>query len=163
MLDLHIRQVMPADLDRCFAIEGVCYGPEGATRERIQIRIRDYPQGFLVGEHNGLILGFINSGSTDKDDITDEALKALVGHKPDGRNIVVFSLAVHPDFQKQGIAAQLMQQFIKHAAEMGKAAVLLMCRVELIPYYQRFGFVYIGASASDHGGLQWHEMRLSLP
>lgn len=163
MPDLLIRQVTPSDLDRCFAIESLCYGPEGATRERIQIRIGEYSEGFLVAQRqDGLILGFVNSGATNKDDITDEAFKALVGHDPAGRNAVIFSLAVHPDFRKQGIAAALMNRFIEQMRVLERTAILLLCHVELIAYYQRFGFVHLGASASDHGGLHWHEMKLSL-
>lgn len=162
MQDLLIRQVKPDDLDACFGIESRCYGPEGATRERIQIRLTQYPQGFLVAERDGRVIGFINSGVTDKDDISDEALKELRGHDPNGRNIVIFSLAVDPDYQKRGISVNLMEAFIERAAQLGKSAILLLCREELIAYYERFGFVLLGASASTHGGLAWHEMRRLL-
>lgn len=158
-----IRQVLPADLDRCAEIEAACYGPEeGATRERIATRIELFPQGFLVALLDGQIVGFINSGSTSKDDLGDEALKDMAGHEADGQNIIVFSLAVHPHFQKQGFAAQLMRRFIERAKQLGKARILLMCKAELIPYYQRFGFVYRGESNSTHGGLRWYEMALPL-
>lgn len=162
MSELTIRQVTPADLDRCAEIEAACYGPEGATRERIATRIETYPQGFLVASLDGQIVGFINSGSTSKDDLSDEALKDMVGHEPEGRNIVVFSLAVHPRFQKRGFAADLMRCFIDRARQLGKAQILLMCQAGLIPYYQRFGFLYRGESQSTHGGLHWHEMALPL-
>ena len=159
---LTLRQALPADLDRCAEIEAACYGPEGATRERIVTRIELYPEGFLVALLDGQIVGFINSGSTTKDDLSDEALKDMVGHEPDGSNLVIFSLAVHPHFQKRGFAADLMRRFIEVAGQAGKAQILLMCRAELVPYYQRFGFVYRGESRSTHGGLDWHEMGLSL-
>jgi ribosomal protein S18 acetylase RimI-like enzyme len=48
--------------------------------------------------------GILNSSATNKDDISDEALKQLIRHHPDGRNIVVFGLAVLPEYRKQGIA-----------------------------------------------------------
>src|SRR5262245_41093657 len=102
MSNLTIRQVISADLDRCTEIEAACYGPEGATRERIATRIELFPQGFLVASLDGQIVGFINSGSTSKDDLSDETLKDMVGHEPSGQNIIIFSLAVHPLFQKQG-------------------------------------------------------------
>lgn len=159
---LAIRQVIPADLDRCAEIEAACYGPEGATRERIATRIEVYPQGFLIASLNGQIVGFINSGSISKDDLSDETLKDMVGHEPDGSNLVIFSLAVHPHFQKQGFAADLMRRFIEVAGQLGKAQILLMCQPALIPYYQRFGFRHRGESRSTHGGLHWHELALPL-
>lgn len=163
MSHLTIRQVLPPDLDRCAEIEAACYGPEeGATRERIATRIELFPQGFLVGLLNGQIVGFVNSGSTSKDDLSDEALKDMVGHEADGQNIIIFSLAVQPHFQKQGFAAHLMRRFIEQAGQLGKAQILLICRAELVPYYQRFGFVYRGESNSTHGGMRWQEMALSL-
>jgi ribosomal protein S18 acetylase RimI-like enzyme len=162
MLELVIRQVTRDDLDDCFAIESACYGPEGATRERIARRIDSYPQGFLVAVCDGHVAGFVNSGSTDKDDISDEALKDLVGHEPAGRNIVIFSLAVRPQFQRQGIGWALMRQFIATAKRLDKQCILLLCRPELIVYYQRVGFVDRGPSRSTHGDLQWQEMCLLL-
>ena len=160
--ELRIRQVTGHDLERCTAIEAACYGPEGATRERIQKRIAQYPQGFLVAELRSRLVGFVNSGSTHKDDITDEEFKDLVGHDPGGRNIVIFSLAVHPDFQRQGIANDLMQRFIQRAQELGKKCILLLCKQDLIDYYGRLGFMHRGESKSTHGGVQWHEMALAL-
>ena len=160
MANFTIRQVLLADLDRCAEIEAACYGLEGATKERIAIRIEVFPQGFLVGCLDSQIVGFINSGSTSKDNLSDESLKDMVGHELYGQNIVIFSLAVHPRFQKQGFAADLMRQFIDRAKQLGKAQILLMCQPELIPFYGRYGFIYRSMSQSTHGGLHWHEMFL---
>lgn len=162
MTDIRIRQVKHEDLASCHAIEAACYGAEGATRERIQKRIVEYPQGFLVAERFGQVVGFVNSGSTHKDDISDEALKDLVGHDPDGRHMVIFSLAVQPDLRKRGISKYLLRQFIQRSQALGKERILLLCKHELISYYRKFGFIHRGESKSRHGGLQWHEMALLL-
>jgi ribosomal protein S18 acetylase RimI-like enzyme len=159
---LRIRQVVGDDLERCAAIEAACYGPEGATRDRIQKRITQYPEGFLVAELRGQLAGFVNSGSTHKDDLTDEEFKDLVGHDPSGCNIVIFSLAIHPDFQRRGISNDLMQRFIQRSQELGKESILLLCKQDLINYYRKFGFIHRGQSLSTHGGQQWHEMTLPL-
>ena len=156
-----IRPVAGADLDACHAIETACYGPEGATRARIERRIATYPKGFLVAQAGEEIVGFINSGASHKDDISDEEFKDMVGHQEDGRNIVVFSLAVQPQFQKRGISRKLMQHFIEASKQLGKKNILLLCQPELIDYYRQYGFSSRGPSKSAHGGLQWREMRLS--
>ena len=162
MAKLNIRRVTPDDLDPCFLIESACYGSEGAPRERIECRIELYPQGFLVAELDGQVVGFVNSGATHKDDISDEAFKEMVGHEAAGQNIVIFSLAVQPEFQGQGIARELMRRFIETARALKKERILLLCKSELVPYYRQYGFIHRGASPSGYAGLQWQEMYLAL-
>ena len=80
MTDLKIRRVRDSDLDDCYRVESACYTSDGATREKIQKRIKLFPEGFLVAESKGAIIGLINSASTDKEDITDKELKDMVSH-----------------------------------------------------------------------------------
>ncbi len=158
-----IRQVRLADLDECFQVEMSGFPPEeAATRETIQLRIDTFPQGFLVAEVDRHVVGMLNSAATHKDDISDEELKQLIGHDVDGRNLVVFALAVLPEFQRQGIARQLMQHFVEIAKQSHKENILLMCKQHLIDYYSRLGFTHVGLSKSTHGGAEWHEMRCRL-
>ena len=101
MVDVNIRNVTIQDLDNCFVVESRCFLPsEAATREKIEKRIRLFPQGFLVAELDNTIIGQINSGATRQEDISAEEFKDMVGHEEDGRNIVIFALAVLPEFQK---------------------------------------------------------------
>ncbi|BBD07672.1 GNAT family N-acetyltransferase [Desulfovibrio ferrophilus] len=154
-----IRQATPADIDTCLALETVCFpASEAASRESISIRIEQFPEGFYVAENQGQIVGQINSGATSKDDISDEAFKALEGHDAAGSNIVVFSLAVLPDQQGNGLGAQLMRHFIKQSRQQGRQQVLLLCKDVLVPFYSRLGFDDRGLSACTHGGAQWREM-----
>jgi ribosomal protein S18 acetylase RimI-like enzyme len=160
---LVIRHVLPADLDACFQVEVSGFPPEeAASRETIQLRIETFPEGFLVAELNGRVVGMLNGAATNKDDISDEELKQLIGHDPAGKNLVVFALAVLPEFQKRGIARQLMSSFADEARGQGKENILLMCKPHLIAYYEGMGFCHVGLSKSTHGGAQWHEMRLVL-
>ena len=163
MSELMIRNVQPKDLDECYIVETSGFSPEeAATRETIQLRIDLFPEGFFVAELDGRIVGMVNGAATNKDDISDEELKQLIGHDAGGRNMVIFALAVLPEFQKRGIAKQLMLQFIEEARRNKKEKVLLMCKHYLIAYYEGMGFVHAGLSKSTHGGSEWHEMRLSL-
>ena len=158
-----IRNVERCDLDACFETESRCFLPsEAASRENIARRIELFPEGFLIAELDGRVVGHVNSGSTGKDDITDEAFKAMVGHDSEGANIVIFSLAVLPEFQRRGIARRLMRAFVEESKKLGKRRVMLLCKTGLIPFYRDLGFVYAGESASTHGGFTWHEMVLPL-
>nr|WP_321256320.1 GNAT family N-acetyltransferase [uncultured Pseudodesulfovibrio sp.] len=163
MKNLTIRFAEPDDLTACHTVECNCFpASEAALTSSIEKRIREYPEGYLVAELNGQVVGQVNSGATDKEDITDEEFKQLIGHDPDGKNIVIFSLSVLPDFQRRGIADQLMVEFIKQSRKLDKKRVLLLCKDDLIPYYSRHGFTDSGVSESDHGGAEWHEMALAL-
>jgi predicted N-acetyltransferase YhbS len=160
MSELLIRNVKLSDLDQCFAVESAGFPDEeeAASKESIKTRIKTFPQGFLVAELDGRVIGIINSAATDKEDLADEELKKMVGHDPNGKSLVVFSLVVLPEYQKQGIARQLMLRFIEEADRLGKKKILLMCKSNLIEYYERMGFSHVGLSSSTHGGAEWHEM-----
>ena len=163
MNEILIRHVLPQDLDECFTVETSGFPPEeAASRETIRLRIETFPEGFLVAEVDGRVVGILNSAATNQNDISDEELKQLIGHDPAGKNMVVFALAVLPEYQKQGIGSQLMSLFMEEARERGKENVLLLCKTHLIVYYERMGFAHAGPSRSTHGGAEWHQMRLGL-
>lgn len=163
MEGVHIRNVKEQDLDACFVVERRCFLPaEAASQEKIEKRIRLFPQGFLVAELDKQIVGFINGAATPQEEIAAAEFKDMVGHETDGRNMVAFALAVVPEFRRKGIARQLMSGFIDVASRLKKEKVMLICKSNLISYYESFGFIYAGESASTHGGSRWHEMYLPL-
>lgn len=163
MNEITIRPVLPNDLDACFLVEASGFPPEeAASRETIKCRMDTFPQGFLIAEIDGRIVGILNSAATNKDDISDEELKQMIGHDPNGRNMVIFSLAVLPEYRQQGIARKLMSRFAEEARKLKKENVLLLCKRHLVTYYEGMGFAHAGLSRSTHGGADWHEMRLAL-
>ena len=157
------RNPVPADAERCYAIEiGAYEGDEAATLEKIRTRIAQYPQGFLILQNAGEIVGFINSGCAHEVVMSDEDFKELIGHDPAAPNVVIMSVVVHPDYQGLGLAKRLMGEFIERMSALNKASINLMCKERHIPLYAGFGFAYVKPSASDHGGMAWHEMVLAL-
>ncbi len=158
------RDAVPADAARCFEIETSAYeGDEAATLEKIALRIGEYPQGFLVLEAGGEIVGFINSGCAQNVVMSDEDFKQLIGHDPDAANVVIMSVVVDPAFQGRGYSSSLMREFIARMEGMGKKTIHLMCKENHIGLYEKFGYRYVKPSASDHGGIAWHEMVMELP
>ncbi|MGI0119782.1 GNAT family N-acetyltransferase [Zooshikella sp. RANM57] len=158
-----IRSARPEDTHRCFEIETVSYqGEEAATCEKIAKRITTYPDGFMVIEIDGQIIGFINSGSCDQVIMSDESFKELIGHDPNGKHNVIMSVVVHPDFQGKSISSILMHNYILRMRKLQKESIYLMCSEQNIALYEKFGFRYQKESDSSHGGMSWHEMVLSL-
>lgn len=162
MTDYHIRNVTPADLDAVTAVETACFPPaEAASREAFAYRIAVFPERFFVAEAKDRIIGIIN-GCSSSLPVIEDALFEPQGHEPEGKNQMVFGLAVLPAYQRQGIAAALMEHLIAYARQTGMQQVILTCKEAKLAYYGKFGFQNRGVSQSTHGGAVWYDMTLEL-
>ncbi|MBC8983572.1 GNAT family N-acetyltransferase [Pseudomonas lurida] len=160
---LTLRNAIPTDAARCFDIEITAYeGDEAATPEKIATRIAQYPQGFLILEAEGEVVGFINCGCAHEVVMSDEAFKELVGHSAEAPNVVIMSVVVDPLHQGKGYSTLLMNEFVQRMRAMGKHTIHLMCKQRHVPLYERMGYDYVRPSPSDHGGMAWHEMVMAL-
>lgn len=83
-------------------------------------------------------------------------------HDPKGAYQSIFGLDVLPEYQRQGIAAKLMEQMIRDAKERGRKGLILTCKDRLIHYYEKFGYKNKGVSQSVHGGVVWYDMLLEF-
>ncbi|WP_345830390.1 GNAT family N-acetyltransferase (plasmid) [Pantoea sp. BRR-3P] len=163
MSALVFREANLTDVDRCYAIETEAYeGDEAATREKIATRIAQYPQGFLCLEAEGKVIGFINGGCAWDVVMSDEEFKALVGHDPAAPNAVIMSVVLDPAYQGKGYATLLMRHFVQLMKQMDKQTIHLMCKTHHVELYKKMGYQYVKPSASDHGGMAWHEMLMTL-
>jgi len=161
MLKLRIRGVDQRDLDQITEIEAICFPKaEAAPRSAFKDRIKAFPEYFLVAEADGLLIGFINGCVTNSSVVYDELYITTQHHTPGGKNLAVFGLDVIPDYQRQGIATQLMQQFIQLAKNNGHSSVILTCKDQMVHYYASFNYVNNGVSHSTHGGAKWFDMTL---
>jgi glucosamine-phosphate N-acetyltransferase len=127
---LTVRELRPDDLDRGFldalaALSDVDLSPAAAKSV-----FADIPKNLLtfVAELDSRIVGtatlllerkFIHGGSK-------------VGHIED--------VAVHPDFQRQGVGTALVEHATKVAQQAGCYKVVLDCFDPLVPFYERMGF-----------------------
>ena len=137
-----IRPVRPSDLAAVTEVEAICFpAVEAATGESFKARIAAFPECFFVAESEGKIIGFINGCATDSKTICDEMYENSACHKTDGAYQSIFGLDVLPDYQRQGIAADLMNHMIGDA---------------------KFGYKNMGVSESVHGGAVWYDMILEF-
>ena len=158
-----IREVRQSDLDSVAAIEACCFPvAEAAQRDAFQDRIAIFPECFFVAEAEGKLIGFINGCITNSPVIYDELFSSAQHHDPEGENLSVFGLDVIPSYRRQGIATLLMRHFIQKGKTAGKKNLILTCKERLVHYYESFGYVNNGLSASTHGGAQWFDMTLAL-
>ncbi len=158
-----IRPAGIADLDAVAAIETACFpAAEAATRESLKERLAAFQHSFLIAEKDGMPVGFINGCVTAQRMLTDDLYESTKLHDDTAANMMVFGLDVTPKEQHQGIAAQLMQSYIALAKKRHKALITLTCKKRLIPFYEQFGYVCEGKSASVHGGAVWYNMTVYL-
>lgn len=156
-----IRNAGPQDVEAIIEVERICFPPAEAARpEDIRSRFAAFPENFFVAECEGKVVGFVNGCTTDAPTLPDELYHDASLHKPGGAYQTVFGLDVLPDYRGQGVAAQLLNHLIEEARSRGCQGVVLTCKDHLKHYYERFGFVCQGVSASTHGGAVWNDMLL---
>lgn len=160
-MDSLIRKARPEEAKALAEIEKICFPPkEAASEEAVCERMRVFPENFLVAELEGRVIGFINGGTTDVPYLPDEFYHDVTLHKPEGAYQTVFGLNVLPQFRRRGIGAMLVRAFVRMADERGKKGVILTCKEQKIPFYEKIGFKYYGQADSEHGGAAWYDMRL---
>lgn len=162
-MELTIRPARMADLARCAAIEAACFPPEQAADEAaIRSRIAAYPRHFLLGEAEGVVVGYVMGPVISQPAIADEMFADAGCHDGEGPYQAVFSLAVHPEYQRRGYGRLLLDALIAQARRENRRAVTLTCRARKVAYYESFGFQNQGVAASVHGGVVWYDMLLPL-
>ena len=162
-MNLHIRHAQIGDLNAVTILEQRCFPQEeAADRDTFQRRLQDFPECFWVADSDGKIVSMVNGMTTDCRDLTDEMYANSALFDPSGTWLMLFGVATHPGFQGSGIASRLMAHVMEQMKMQGRSGIVLTCKDALIPFYERFGFVSEGVSASVHGGAVWHQMRLDF-
>jgi predicted N-acetyltransferase YhbS len=159
---MNIRPIRTDDeIKEAYELEISCYPPEAAaTLSAFYLRRELFPSYFLIAEMNEEVVGIVNGVLTNDVDLSNDALKQNVDFNKDGSYLCILTLAVKPTHRGQHIAVQLINQIIEQAKKEPLSAIILMCESPLIPFYEKFGFVYLRPSSSEHGGIEWYEMRL---
>ena len=158
---LNMRLAKQSDLETIMNIEKICFPKaEAASSKEFRERFEVFGDCFFVAEKENQIVGFINGCKTDQPLLPDELYHDTSLHCPQGKYQTVFGLDVLPQYQHQGIAQALMNAFIDNAKKQGCLGMVLTCKNHLIGFYEQFGYVHQGISASNHGGAQWNDMLL---
>ncbi|MBB6714572.1 GNAT family N-acetyltransferase [Clostridium gasigenes] len=160
-MNILIRKASLKDLDAVTKVEAICFPKEeAATRASLEKRIKTFSERFFVAEIDNKIIGFINGCITNEHTIYDELYFDSKLHIPNGDFQTIFGLDVIPDYRNLGIAAQLMNYMIETSKLAGRKGVILTCKLNLVDYYTKFGYINKGISKSVHGGTEWYDMIL---
>ena len=160
---MEITTATLADLDALAAIEAACFpAAEAAAREEIEERLRVYAAHFYIAREKGAAIGFVDGMVTDEKDLLDELYADAARHDENGAWQMIFGLNTLPEYRRRGVAAALIETLCAAARAQGRRGVVLTCKEHVLPYYAKFGFVDEGVSDSTHGGVVWHQMRLTF-
>ncbi len=163
MDELQIRTGRMDDLDAVTAVEAACFpAPEAATRADFAGRLSHYPGHFWLMFEGARLVSFVDGFVTDCPDLTDEMYANPALHSENGAWQMIFGVNTVPDCRKRGYAGKLLRRAVADARAQGRKGLVLTCKEALIPFYAKFGFVDEGISASTHGSVVWHQMRLTF-
>ena len=159
-----IRNATILDLNRIFEIETSCFPiKEAATKTSLKERILTFEEGFMVITNEKEIIGFINGAATNRDKIIDPMYESMKEyHNPRGKNIAIYGVDIHPEYQGKGYSKILMNAFIEEARKNKREKIILTCKEHLVSYYEQFGYKCEGVSSSVHGGAKWYDMSIQL-
>ncbi|MDO5294430.1 MAG: GNAT family N-acetyltransferase [bacterium] len=160
---MKIRTATINDLDRITQLEAICFPEaEAATREAFEQRLTYYPDHFWLLEDKETLISFVNGMVTEEEHLTDKMYEDASMHKEDGKWQMIFGVNTAPEYRQKGYAAEILNQVISDARAQQRSGLVLTCKDRLVSYYAKFGFVDEGRSGSEHGGVSWHEMRLTF-
>ena len=159
-----IRTATMEDLDAIARVEAACFpAAEAATREEFQARLSRYADHFWLMFQGEELISFVDGFVTDSPDLTDRMYADAGLHDENGAWQMIFGVNTVPSHRGRGCAGQLIRRAIADARAQGRKGLVLTCKEALIGYYAKFGFLDEGVSEySTHGGVVWHQMRLTF-
>ena len=160
---LEIRNAGIKDLDRIYELETACFSPaEAATYEALKQRLEVFPNHFWLLERDGELVAMVNGMTTNNEKLEDRMYRDASLHNEDGKYQMMFGVETRPDQRRKGYASILMKEAIKDCRNDSRKGVILTCKEEHIPFYEKLGFVNKGVADSNHANEVWYLMELDL-
>ena len=159
------REINPDEINQAIAIEQVCFPPnEACSAKSMSDRVAAASELFLVAvdKSTGKIAGFFNGVATKESSFRDEFFTDITLHEPDGKSVMLLGLDVLPEYRGQGLAREIVYQYLKKEKGKGRHFLVLTCLENKVEMYQKMGFLDMGPANSVWGGEAWHEMRYAL-
>lgn len=159
------RNICAEEADQAVVIEQICFPPNEACSEKnMKDRIAKAAELFLVAvdKETGKIAGFLNGLATDEDSFRDEFFTDADLYNSEGRNIMLLGLDVLPEYRGQGLAGELVNQYLLREQKNNRQMLLLTCLQEKVKMYEKMGFRDEGIANSSWGGEEWHEMSCAI-
>ncbi len=159
------RSILPDEAEQVVTIEQICFPPHEACKPEImRARVAVAADWFLVAmdRTTGKIAGFIDGLATNDEHLRDAIYTDAQLHDPAGSNVMILGVNVLPEYRRQGLAREMMRQYLDREQKRGSKRVILTCLVHRVGMYEGFGFRALGLSDSTWGDEEWVEMDVCL-
>lgn len=159
------RNIRPEEGEEAADIEQICFPPnEACSREMMNERAKNVPEFFLVAmdRETGRMAGFLTGLATAETVFKDEFFMNTSLNDPQGKNIMLLSLNVRPEYRGQGLARELMSVYMRRERANGRSCLYLTCLDDKVKMYRKMGYKDLGISGSTWGGDVWHDMVYEL-
>lgn len=143
-MKVKIRQAKIQDIPQILSVEKGTWGEEcAASKEMLESRLKIFPEGFLVAESDGDIIGLVVVERVNYDfrknsytwyQITDNGF-IKNSHRPDGNVLYGVDLSVLPAFQRKGVGSKLLEAVAKLAVRFNIKQGMLGGR---LPDYHKY-------------------------
>lgn len=85
------------------------------------------------------------------------------GHVESSLTIGIHSIVVHPNYQKKNLATLLLHDYIQKLSNQQVGdKIAIIAKENLLPFYNRIGFITKGVSKCQHGGEEWYDLHCAL-
>ena len=161
MKQFEFRNIKQGETEEAIMIEQICFPPnEACSPKSMTERITAAPEFFLtaVDKETEKMAGFLNGVATDEDSFRDAFFTDISLHKAAGKNIMLLGLDVLPEYRGQGLAREIVNQYVRRQQEKGREKLILTCLDAKVEMYKKMGFSDKGIADSTWGGEEWHEM-----
>jgi GNAT superfamily N-acetyltransferase len=154
-------------MDYVVHVERVVWGPLSASREELEARLSAFPEGFLVAETDGQMIGLCDSiRYSDPSGVSLVAIQRVPEgchsyHDPNGTALYILSLGVLSRHRGRGIGQMLLEAQIEVARRLGCIAVAGIAHARAHPLYTRAGLGYVQDLPTFH--VEWQEIRWPRP
>ena len=146
----NFRSPFLKDLERIMDIEKSGFSSEeAASSESMKERIEVINDSFILAV-------------TESDNPVGYVVGKTVENPAVGGYQTILSLVVDPQFQKFGIATNLLTELEDISRNKKRDGITLTCLKSLIPFYENNGYKLEGVSDSQHAGETWYNMVLDL-
>ena len=154
-----IRNATPEDMDQIMAVEESWPEMARAPRDKFEVRLQKYPQGFFVWEEDGRILATITSMPfvynpadpkkqfSNWDDVTNKGYLFDIGKPEDYNAIYIVSGIIEKDARGGDIFERMVTRVVELARELGYRYVVAGA---VIPGYKRYCVKNDAVPASEY-------------
>lgn len=144
---MNILQASEKYLREIMKIQVLCYANEFIESEEVIKNIINFQKSMVVQQKtDGKIIGYILAHPWNDLNIPPK-LNTMITCK-NGCDIFIHDLAIHPEFQNQGIGRELFTNLSFQNKQVGFSLVAIQ---NSLTFWSKFGFKQIGLASDDYG------------